>query len=224
MTVRVIPNKLQSSEAAVRVHAPTYHQNQVSQNTNLSIIIYSSKQGPKIIKIVPKPENVRFDESKGRFSHLEQMQKVNRLSKLDLADQPTVEPNPGNPVDGLVEAAGEEEAVQPDSEAHQEQHHEQADQHGGVAESVEKESKVREPEDQNRSERIRAASKDQEGMTEPTPTAREAQLTLQAPSKTVSAYTDNDLQSRIKYQMKGEQICRIIRIKAETLIVYFRFQ
>ena len=77
------------------------------------------------------------------------MLRVDRLSKLDFTNQPAVEANPGSPVDGLdpddglVGAVGEEAEVQPDSEPHQEQHHEQADQHG-AAESVERKNKVRE--------------------------------------------------------------------------------
>lgn len=78
----------------------------------------------KIIKIVPKPENVPCGESKSRFSHLEQMLRIDRLSKLDFTNQPAVQPNPGNPVDGLdpddglVGTVGEEAEVQPDSEPH----------------------------------------------------------------------------------------------------------
>ena len=50
--------------------------------------------------------------------------RIDRLGELDFPHQPTVEANPGSPVDGLdpddglVGAVGEEAEVQPDSEPH----------------------------------------------------------------------------------------------------------
>ena len=67
----------------------------------------------------------------------------------------------------------------------------------------------------SQSQRIRTVSKDQEGMKEPTPTAEDTQLSLQATNTRISVDHSLYMQSRIKYQKKGEQICKIHRIKSE---------
>ena len=58
-------------------------------------------------------------------------------------------------------------------------------------------------------------------MKEPTPTAEETQLSLQATNTRISVDHCLYMQSRIKYQKKGEQICKIYRIKSEDPDVTF---